>query len=141
MMRSTIAGILLAIATLSGASAQPKDPVFLGWVATIRPMLAVKETGIREAIVYRDQVCPLQAGTDKRADCKSRLEIIIDRRRQERTILSGMIDAANLPNGEGRALDEIVNPIFRKMNDDTSAMADEVTRLYPRPSTVGQNQR
>jgi hypothetical protein len=132
-MRTLILTPLAVLLAINPALPQEAPSNWGAWVSKVRPLVAAKDAGIKETIAIRNDVCPRQPTAEKQKDCVDRLAKIIDRRKREKVLLSGMVDAATrLKDGEGYALVEIVNPVFQQMNKETDSMMLEAQALYPR---------
>lgn len=129
-MRSILIGALVAATLAFGGATQAQD-LFTDWIAQMKPLLSAKDSVIQKTITYRDEVCPPQAA-EKRAECAKTFNNIIERRKEERLLLSAMIDTAVLPKGEGLALDKVVNPYYQALDRATTKMADEAVSAFPR---------
>ena len=126
-----ILSIIFLVAGLSGtAAAQPANP-WAAWVEKSRGALEAKDKGITVSAWYRDHVCSRQTTADKRGDCESRLNTIIDRRKKEKSFLLATFEATKLATEAREIILPVLIQAYGKMNDDTLELAKEAFKLYP----------
>lgn len=130
MSRRIVVAVFL-VAGLAGTATAQTVVNWPQWIGAAKQAIVVKDTSIKEISRYRDQTCHLQKTEHEQSDCTSRLNTIIERREKEKGILRAMLAATTLDGGDRDVIISIVQPVFRKMNDETTSLYNEFFKIYP----------